>query len=102
MIRTAAAWLRRRRIRPAGGSATPNPSDVTATLKLLEPDEKSPNPERVQLEGDGQNPPPLSRHIASIHTAIATIMTFSVNDTNPSGTLLDPPTQAHLSSRRST
>ena len=27
---------------------------------------------------------------------------FSVNDTNPRGTLLSPPTQAHLSSRLST
>ena len=38
---------------------------------------------------------------ASIHTAIATIITFSVSETNPSGTLLLPPTQAHFSSRLS-
>lgn len=37
----------------------------------------------------------------SIHSAIAIIITFSVSDTNPSGTLLSPPTQAHLSSRLS-
>lgn len=36
---------------------------------------------------------------SSIHSAIATIITFSVSETNPSGTRLDPPTQAHLSSR---
>ena len=36
-----------------------------------------------------------------IHTAIPIIMRFSVSDRKPSGTLLDPPTQAHLSSRRS-
>lgn len=37
----------------------------------------------------------------TIQSAIATIMTFSVKDTNPSGTRLEPPTQAHLMSRRS-
>jgi len=36
---------------------------------------------------------------ATIHRAIATIITFSVSDTKPSGTLLLPPTQAHLSVR---
>jgi hypothetical protein len=30
---------------------------------------------------------------------MATIITFSVSDTKPSGTLLSPPTHAHLSSR---
>lgn len=38
---------------------------------------------------------------ANIQIAIATIMRFSVSETNPSGTLLLPPTQAHLSSRLS-
>lgn len=38
---------------------------------------------------------------ASIQIAIATIIKFSVSDTKPSGTLLDPPTQAHLSARLS-
>jgi hypothetical protein len=38
---------------------------------------------------------------ATIQTAIPIIITFSVSDRKPSGTLLDPPTQAHLSSRRS-
>ena len=37
----------------------------------------------------------------TIHTAIPIIITFSVSDRKPSGTLLDPPTQAHFSSRRS-
>lgn len=37
----------------------------------------------------------------SIHPAMATIMTFSVNETKPSGTLLAPPTQAHFRSRLS-
>lgn len=36
-----------------------------------------------------------------IHTAMAIIIRFSVNEMKPSGTLLDPPTQAHLSSRLS-
>jgi len=38
----------------------------------------------------------------SIQTAMTTIIAFSVNETKPSGTLLDPPTQAHLMSRPST
>lgn len=38
---------------------------------------------------------------AAIQSAIAIIIRFSVSDTKPSGTLLDPPTHAHLSSRRS-
>lgn len=38
---------------------------------------------------------------AVIQSAIAIIIRFSVSETKPSGTLLDPPTHAHLSSRRS-
>ena len=38
---------------------------------------------------------------AAIQSAIAIIIRFSVSETKPSGTLLDPPTHAHLSSRRS-
>ena len=45
--------------------------------------------------GAGQN------HIRAIHSAIATIIRFSVSETKPSGTLLLPPTQAHLMSRLS-
>jgi hypothetical protein len=41
------------------------------------------------------------RYIASIQTAIATIIRFSTRETKPSGTLLSPPTQAHFSSRLS-
>jgi hypothetical protein len=37
----------------------------------------------------------------AIQTAIAIIIKFSVSDTNPSGTVLLPPTHAHFSSRRS-
>lgn len=37
----------------------------------------------------------------AIQIAMAIIMRFSVSDTKPSGTLLLPPTQAHLSVRRS-
>ena len=37
----------------------------------------------------------------SIQTAIVTIIRFSVSETKPSGTLLSPPAQAHLISRRS-
>ena len=44
---------------------------------------------------------PSSAGLASIHTAIATIITFSVRETKPSGTRLSPPTQAHFSSRLS-
>jgi len=36
---------------------------------------------------------------SSIHSAIATIITFSVSERKPSGTRLEPPTQAHFSSR---
>ena len=38
---------------------------------------------------------------AAIQTAIAIIIRFSVSEMKPSGTLLDPPTQAHFSSRLS-
>ena len=38
---------------------------------------------------------------APIHSAMATIITFSVSDTKPSGTFDPPPTQAHFSSRLS-
>lgn len=38
----------------------------------------------------------------AIHTAIATIVRFSVSDRKPGGTLLEPPTQAHFDSRLST
>ncbi len=38
---------------------------------------------------------------SAIHRAMAIIIRFSVNETNPRGTLLDPPTQAHFSSRPS-
>lgn len=37
----------------------------------------------------------------SIHRAMPIIIRFSVSDRKPNGTLLDPPTQAHFSSRRS-
>lgn len=40
-------------------------------------------------------------HAKAIHAAIAIIIRFSVSETKPSGTLLDPPTQAHLSARLS-
>src|SRR3546814_18588241 len=40
-------------------------------------------------------------HIRAIHSAIATIITFSVSETKPKGTLLLQPTQAHLISRLS-
>ena len=41
----------------------------------------------------------LWRTLKSIHKDIAIINRFSVRETKPSGTRLDPPTQAHLSSR---
>ena len=44
----------------------------------------------------------IPNHMRGIHSAMPTIMRFSVRETKPSGTLLDPPTQAHLSSRLST
>ena len=37
----------------------------------------------------------------NIHIAMPTIITFSVKEMKPSGTLLSPPTQAHLRSRLS-
>jgi hypothetical protein len=37
----------------------------------------------------------------AIQRAMATIMRFSVSEMKPRGTVLSPPTQAHLSSRRS-
>lgn len=43
---------------------------------------------------------PIS-YMRIIHNAIATIITFSVSEMNPNGTLLDPPTQAHFNSRLS-
>jgi hypothetical protein len=46
-------------------------------------------------------PLPRPEAVSPIHTAIAIIMRFSVNDRKPSGTLLEPPTQAHFNSRRS-
>ena len=45
--------------------------------------------------------PSQAMRLATIQRAIATIITFSVSDTKPSGTLDEPPTQAHLSSRLS-
>ncbi len=45
---------------------------------------------------------PKPNTAASIHSAIATIIKFSVKETKPSGTLLPPPTHAHWSSRLST
>ncbi len=36
--------------------------------------------------------------LVSIHTPMTTIMRLSVSDTNPSGTLLFPPTHAHFNS----
>lgn len=38
---------------------------------------------------------------AAIQSAIVIIIRFSVSETKPSGTVLDPPTHAHFSSRRS-
>lgn len=67
-------------------------------------------------QGDKRLPssrPPRSIYIAwpiadarrrlgkSIHRAMPTIIRFSVREMNPSGTLLEPPTQAHFSSRLS-
>jgi Predicted metal-binding protein len=47
-------------------------------------------------------PPTVSPKAGNtIQTAMAIIIRFSVNETKPSGTLLEPPTQAHLSSRLS-
>lgn len=57
---------------------------------------------RRQRAGDTAAAP--HRHPAMpkvIHTAIAIIIRFSVSDRKPSGTLLDPPTQAHFNARPS-
>jgi len=64
------------------------------------------HPERHQKHGDEQEEPGQHRrfivaHIHSIQSAIPIIIKFSVSETKPSGTLLDPPTHAHLSSRLS-
>ena len=42
-----------------------------------------------------------ARSFAPIHRPIPIMNRFSVSETKPSGTLLPPPTQAHLSSRLS-
>ena len=56
-------------------------------------------PRHLPISRDGEE---NSSHIrASIHTAMAIIIRFSVRDTKPSGTLESPPTQAHFSSRLS-
>lgn len=47
-------------------------------------------------------PPKRSNAAAAIQTPIAIIIRFSVSEMNPSGTLLEPPTHAHFSSRLST
>ena len=39
--------------------------------------------------------------MAAIQMAMAIIIRFSVSEMKPRGTLLDPPTQAHFSSRLS-
>ena len=44
----------------------------------------------------------IPNHMRDIHSAMPTIMMFSISETKPSGTLLDPPTHAHFSSRLST
>src|SRR3546814_17438153 len=61
----------------------------------------APKAGRLDASGIAQ---PLSdryRAVAAIHTAIAIIIRFSVSETKPTGTLLLPPTQAHLMSRLS-
>ena len=55
---------------------------------------------RVALRGNEAGHIP--NHMRDIHSAITIIIKFSVSETKPSGTLLDPPTQAHLSWRLST
>lgn len=45
--------------------------------------------------------PPKPSTPRVIHSAIAIIIRFSVKEMKPNGTLLDPPTQAHFSSRLS-
>ena len=67
------------------------------------------NRRRAQHGGGKYNPDththfPLASYSAasaSIHTAIPTIIRFSVRETKPNGTLELPPTQAHFSSRLS-
>ncbi len=57
--------------------------------------------EQCERKGNQQ----AKHHLAyrtSIQTAIAIIIRFSVSETNPSGTLLLPPTQAHFKARLST
>jgi len=43
----------------------------------------------------------MADHCSSIQIAMPTIARFSVSETKPSGTLLLPPTQAHLIARLS-
>lgn len=43
----------------------------------------------------------MPKAVSVIQIAIAIIIRFSVSETKPKGTLLDPPTQAHFSSRLS-
>ena len=58
--------------------------------------------ERISRPLDGrQCPRPMPAGLSSIQSAMPIIITFSVSETKPSGTLLSPPTQAHFSSRRS-
>ena len=58
--------------------------------------------QKHKLGEDGPHRRSISAHIHSIQSAMPIIIRFSVRLMNPSGTLLDPPTQAHLSSRLST
>ena len=53
---------------------------------------------RVAQIPAGQN---ATAGAATIQSAIATIITFSVREMKPKGTLLSPPTHAHFSSRLS-
>lgn len=77
-------------------------------LVLLRPSRRT-NRRRGQQRGGKHNPvthiqiPSTLYNVtsASIQSAIATIIRFSVSETKPSGTLEFPPTQAHLSSRLS-
>jgi hypothetical protein len=70
--------------------------DRPRLIKALDPGKIS-----TLLRGIASHAPGECSVIASVQTAMATIITFSVNDRKPSGTLLPPPTQAHLSSRLS-
>ena len=86
-------------------------SDCSADHTLLAPEGISRALTAVLLATDDQAKTiTRSKHAAmmempqcakTIHSAIATIMTFSVSDTKPRGTRLEPPTQAHLMSRLS-